>query len=183
MKQQNIVRVCVVLQTLQISPTCNWRRDKQFVTDAAIQVHHPSTDAGISRLSVCACFSWSPSRSIHPWNIQFTNIKLYVIASFIFFEWRLSPYLPYSYGAKWCKKTTVLPKCILKRRVCDYEIGLWFWMNRDIQPLILNPSFQIPKIRFNFILTKSITLSYKDNFQGFSVIIWCQVIIKRNMKR
>lgn len=52
----------------------------------------------------------------------------------------------------------------------------------DIRELILNQSFKIPKISFNFIPTKAMELSYKYKFQEFGVIIWCQFIIKRNMK-
>jgi hypothetical protein len=44
-------------------------------------------------------------------------------------------------------------------------------MKRDRGPLVLNPSFQIPEISFNFILTKAMALSYKNKFQGFGVII------------
>ena len=181
-KQQNVAHVSVVLHTLSISPTCYWRRDKQIVTDAAIQFHRPSIDARNSRHSVCACSSCFPSRSSQPWNIQSTNIRFCVIASFIFFELRLrSSYRLIRVGRNDIKNLLLYEHAFWKEIFCDYKIGLWLWMNRD-RPLILKPSFQLPKISFNFILTNAMALSCKDNFQGFSVIIWCQGIIKRNMK-
>ena len=174
----------IALHTPNISRTCYWWRDKQIVTVAAIQFHLPSIDARNSRRSVCAWFSWSPSRSSQPWNIQSTTIRFYVITSFIFFEWKLWVYtFLIRMGRNDVKKLLFYQNAFWKERFYDCEIFLCFWMNRDVRPLVLYPSFQIPKISFSFILTKETTLSYKDKFQRFGVIIWCQVIIKRNKKQ
>ena len=173
----------IVLYTLNISRTCYWRRDEQVVTVTAIQFHLPSIDAWNSWRSVCAWFSWSPSRSRQPWNTQSTNIRFHVIGSFIFFDCRLWVHTVLIRMERNDVKNYFILKCILKRKILWLR-NLVVFLNEQrytstrSKSIVPNPK----NASFNFIPTKAMTLSCKDKFQRFGVIIWRQVIIKRDMK-
>lgn len=166
-QRQNASCVSLVLHTLNFLPTCYWRRYKQIVTDAAVQFHRPSIDAWNSRHSICAWFSWSPSGSSQPWNIQSTNIRICLIASFISFEWRLWVHNVFKRLGENDEKTTFLPECIFERKLLYWRDWIVILNKRRRTTTYCkshHPNY-VWKICFAFILTKAHILRYEVNYQ------------------